>query len=233
MKYIRDADEQIKSKESIKSQQISATPGGETNRFAMIINQKQQQQPPQQPLTFESAQPRFQAQQTQPQSLFFNQPQVPQFQPAPSPFFQQPQSQQPQQQTQQQQTNSFQNNFFNQPQQSSPFTNIAQPQQTTNKFVHPSFGAQAALGTQMSTTEPFGQFPAQMNAQATQINQNSTRTASGFFSAIPTNGSMATHGNTNIYSSVNELSSQDVEEYRSNMFVIGRIPHEPPPKEFC
>lgn len=210
----------------MKSQQTSTTSASGSNLFAMMISQKQQQQQTQ-PSTFGLTPATFQAQPSQPQPSFFNQPQTSQFQPASSSFFQQPQ--------QQQEMNSFQNNFFKQTQQTpsqSPFTNIAQPQQMPSKFVHPSFGAPAAFGTQMSTTQPFGQFSAQTNTQSAQMNQNSTQPASGFFSSISTNGG-ATSANLNIYSSVNELSSQDVQEYQSNTFVIGRIPHEPPPKEFC
>lgn len=153
-----------------------------------------------------------------------------------SPFFQQDQQQRPQ---------SFMNqpafgsssNFFQQqpvqPQIQNPFSQIAsipiqQPMQQT-----PLFNLKT---NQQVVNPPITMVPgagSNFFSQIVNMNTSSVQQMDNTFLGRTLPTSTITNTNSSYYSKLNELNSQDLDEFKSNQFTIGRIPQIPPPIELC
>lgn len=90
----------------------------------------------------------------------------------------------------------------------------------TNSFGNQSNGFQMNPAPSVGFNAPFfNTAPAQPLAQSSQMN-----------AAFSVGGGGQSKGH---YSNMNELSEQDMKEFNSNQFTIGRVPNNPPPRNLC
>ncbi|CAF0943931.1 unnamed protein product [Brachionus calyciflorus] len=206
IKYFHESEQIIKNKNS-----------GETvkkpeNPFMKIVQAKQEQQQQQ---TKEQFQTDFfnkpiQQSTQQPNQFFgsFNQPQLHQAPPQQNLFAQIAQQQQPKQ-------GSMFSDGFGQQQPKSPLFNLT---------------------TQHNNFQQLVQQPTQTNFFSQIVNMNPVQAPQKENTFFGKNIPISQQESKKIdmfYSSVNDLTKQELEEFKANQFTLGRIPNVPPAREFC
>lgn len=135
---------------------------------------------------------------------------------------------------------------------SNPFAQIAQTptfqqqqlQQQPQPQQKPIFQTQTGIQFQsggMFTNLPVAQPPIQQAVNPFQqvvsgnFGQQASASSSGFSSGfpVPKTSTVTVTGNVNDYSRMDDLASDDLEQFKSSEFTMGRIPIRPPPRELC
>jgi nucleoporin-like protein 2 len=191
--------------------------------MAIVAKKQQEQQTMQQNQLFQQPQKTFPAVNPQQTNNFFQQPGFAatanqQQQPQASSLFTQfkPQLSQPQPPQQQ--------GFF------TNFNNQAAPS-AQNTFLQPQPANLASMS--FTSSQPMSSSMSFLNSQTVVQQQQPfpALTPSNNNSFLPKMDSNSSHGS--FYSNMNELQKHDIDEFKENMFRIGRIPYNPPARELC